>query len=79
MEIQRERDSEGRSIYAKQQRARRAKPSDGVEKEEEEEETLQQSKTETVARVVGTDFKAQKRKIASGEQIPLRDSTAYAH
>ena len=54
MEIQRERGGEGRSIYAKQQRARRAKPSDGVEEKEEEkekeEETVQQSKTETAAR-----------------------------
>ena len=55
MEIQRERGGEGRSIYAKQQRARRAKPSDGVvgeEKvgEEEGEKCVQQSKTETVAR-----------------------------
>ena len=53
MEIQRERDSEGRSIYAKQQRARRAKPSDGVEEKEgekeEEEKCVQQSKTETAA------------------------------
>ena len=48
MEIQRERGGEGRSIYAKQQRARRAKPSDG--EEEEVEKCVQQSKTETVAR-----------------------------
>ena len=48
MEIQRERGGEGRSIYAKQERARRAKPSDGVE--EEVEKCVQQSKTETAAR-----------------------------
>ena len=48
MEIQQERGGEGRSIYAKQERARRAKPSDGVE--EEVEKCVQQSKTETVAR-----------------------------
>ena len=76
MEIQRERGGEGRSIYAKQQRARRAKPSDGVEeKEEEEEETLQQSKTETAARKMRAKS-AHVRTFADaeGQQIQLRKS-----
>ena len=76
MEIQGERGGEGRSIYAKQQRARRAKPSDGVEeKEEEEEETLQQSKTETAARKMRAKS-AHVRTFADaeGQQIQLRKS-----
>ena len=54
MELQQERSV--RSIYAKQEWARRAKPSDGVEEKKEEKteeevvETVQQSKTETAAR-----------------------------
>ena len=83
MEIQRERGGEGRSIYAKQQRARRAKPSDGVEEKEEEkekeEETVQQSKTETAARKMRAKS-AHVRTFAEGEgqrggeQIQLRKS-----
>ena len=79
MEIQRERGGEGRSIYAKQQRARRAKPSDGVEEKKEEEETLQQSKTETAARKMRAKS-AHVRTFADaegqsgGQQIQLRKS-----
>ena len=84
MEIQRERggDGEGRSIYAKQQRARRAKPSDGVVGVDEEkvgEETVQQSKTETAARKMRAKS-AHVRTFADaegqsgGQQIQLRKS-----
>ena len=77
MEIQRERGGEGRSIYAKQQRARRAKPSDGVE--EEVEKCVQQSKTETAARKMRAKS-AHVRTFADaegqrgGQQIQLRKS-----
>ena len=78
MEIQRERGGEGRSIYAKQQRARRAKPSDGVEEkkeEKEEEKCVQQSKTETAARKMRAKS-AHVRTFADaeGQQIQLRKS-----
>ena len=79
MEIQRERGGEGRSIYAKQQRARRAKPSDGVEEKEgekeEEEKCVQQSKTETAARKMRAKS-AHVRTFADaeGQQIQLRKS-----
>ena len=82
MEIQQERGGEGRSIYAKQQRARRAKPSDGVEEEEEkedEEKCVQQSKTETAARKMRAKS-AHVRTFADaegqsgGQQIQLRKS-----
>ena len=82
MEIQQERGGEGRSIYAKQQRARRAKPSDGVEekKEKEKEETLQQSKTETAARKMRAKsarvrtFADAEGQQSGGQQIQLRKS-----
>ena len=78
MEIQRERGGEGRSIYAKQQRARRAKPSDGVEEkkeEKEEEKCVQQSKTEMAARKMRAKS-AHVRTFADaeGQQIQLRKS-----
>ena len=77
MELQQERSV--RSIYAKQEWARRAKPSDGVEEKKEEEETLQQSKTETAARKMRaksahvrafTDAEGQ----SGGQRIQLRKS-----
>ena len=77
MELQQERSV--RSIYAKQEWARRAKPSDGVEEKKEEEETLQQSKTETAARKMRAKS-AHVRTFADaegqrgGQQIQLRKS-----
>ena len=77
MELQQERSV--RSIYAKQEWARRAKPSDGVEEKKEEEETLQQSKTETAARKMRAKS-AHVRTCADaegqrgGQQIQLRRS-----
>ena len=80
MEIQQERGGEGRSIYAKQERARRAKPSDGVEEEKEEEEKcVQQSKTDTVARKMRAKSAhvrtfADEERQRGGQQIQLRKS-----